>query len=300
MISVLIVTFNHSLYIKECIESVLKQKLEVPLELVIVDDGSTDGTSEIIQEIYVDNLDRIKWLQLDPNQGIEEAFFQGFRLIAHPYAVVMDGDDKFLNYNKLQFQYDFLKSQPHYKGVAHAVEERVERNTQDFIPFLNHREQDITYRQIGLNRIFHTNTLMFRTEVLKKVLPCKSYFYCHDILLTNLILETGDIKYFDYQWSIYRRHSSSNTVSQDAQRYFKTIFALNKSLLNRSVSMRLKSQYLKGLQLCLHQWACWGSRNGKLILGWSWALINLRNPLKWGVKQRLYPLVLILRNYIRL
>lgn len=55
LVSVCMITYNHAPYIRQAVESVLMQKTDFPVELVIGDDASTDGTSEILRELATVN-----------------------------------------------------------------------------------------------------------------------------------------------------------------------------------------------------------------------------------------------------
>ncbi|NIQ13599.1 MAG: glycosyltransferase, partial [Candidatus Dadabacteria bacterium] len=50
ILSVCIITYNHSLFIKQAVESVITQKTNYPFEIIIADDNSVDGTTDIVTE----------------------------------------------------------------------------------------------------------------------------------------------------------------------------------------------------------------------------------------------------------
>lgn len=56
ILSVCIVTYNHEKYIKQCIDSILQQKVEFPIEILIGNDCSTDNTACILAEEYGNNV----------------------------------------------------------------------------------------------------------------------------------------------------------------------------------------------------------------------------------------------------
>ena len=86
-ISVVIVTYNHGRFIAEAVESVLAQT-EPDRELLVVDDGSTDGTGEIVARF----LPRLRYLRQD-NQGAFAARNTGRRETAAPLLAFLDADD---------------------------------------------------------------------------------------------------------------------------------------------------------------------------------------------------------------
>jgi len=68
LVSICSITYNHGPYIKECLEGFLMQKTTFPVEILIHDDASTDGTEEIIREYEVKYPHIIKPLYEDENQ----------------------------------------------------------------------------------------------------------------------------------------------------------------------------------------------------------------------------------------
>jgi glycosyltransferase involved in cell wall biosynthesis len=87
-ISVVATTYNHENYILECIESVLGQTFE-NIELIVVNDGSTDGTEDQIKRISDDRLVYIK----QENQGPSSALNTGIAACRGHYVAIMSGDD---------------------------------------------------------------------------------------------------------------------------------------------------------------------------------------------------------------
>jgi len=101
-ISVTMTTYNHEKYIGDAIQSCLTQSFE-DFELVIVNDGSTDQTDEIIRKF---NDDRIIYISQN-NQGPSAAFNRAILASKGKYLVCFDGDD--ICYpNRLERQYEFI------------------------------------------------------------------------------------------------------------------------------------------------------------------------------------------------
>lgn len=89
MVSVIMPTFNRKQTIKRAIESVLQQTYQ-DLELIIVDDGSTDGTDEFVAEI---RDDRIKYIYYLKNQGVSHARNVGLQNVQGEYLAFIDSDN---------------------------------------------------------------------------------------------------------------------------------------------------------------------------------------------------------------
>lgn len=88
-VSVIMPVYNREKYIKEAIESVLNQTFQ-DFELIIIDDGSTDNTVNIIKE-FTDK--RIKLIQHETNKGVAAARNTGYLAAQGEYIVISDSDD---------------------------------------------------------------------------------------------------------------------------------------------------------------------------------------------------------------
>lgn len=88
-LSIIMPAYNVEEYIKEAIDSVLNQKTKYNYELIIVNDGATDNTKEIIQSI---KSDKIKYIE-QKNQGLSGARNTGINNAIGKYITFMDSDD---------------------------------------------------------------------------------------------------------------------------------------------------------------------------------------------------------------
>ncbi len=93
VISVIVTCFNVAEYIEQCLESVVSQTLR-DLEIIVVDDGSTDGTSDIIRR-YASVDSRIKGIFLPENTigGVASAANAGLDVASGDFVGFVDGDD---------------------------------------------------------------------------------------------------------------------------------------------------------------------------------------------------------------
>lgn len=109
MISIITPTFNHEKYIGECIQSVLNQTFQ-DWEMIIVDDGSTDRTAEIIRE-YGDQ--RIRYFRQD-HVGpwkLDQTYNYALSKSSGNYVAILEGDDYWPR-EKLQVQHESMENNP--------------------------------------------------------------------------------------------------------------------------------------------------------------------------------------------
>jgi len=113
LISVIITCYNGEKFIREAIESVINQTYQ-NWELIIIDDGSTDSSKEIVDRYRTGQ--RIKYVQHDTNKGIAKTKNTGIRLARGNYLAFLDQDDVWLP-NKLKSQVNFFKNQQEDVGM---------------------------------------------------------------------------------------------------------------------------------------------------------------------------------------
>ena len=111
-ISVVIPTYNYALYLPEAIDSVLAQTY-APLEIIVVDDGSTDDTPRVLAAYG----DKVRVIRQD-NQGVAAARNAGLAAARGEYVALLDSDDVWLP-RKLELQMARFESDPSL-GFVHC------------------------------------------------------------------------------------------------------------------------------------------------------------------------------------
>ena len=87
-VSVIITCYNLERYIGAAIESVLGQRVDDPIEIVVVDDCSNDRSAEIIKSFH-----QVRYVRTERNAGVLLAMLDGFRHSSGEYVFLLDGDD---------------------------------------------------------------------------------------------------------------------------------------------------------------------------------------------------------------
>ncbi len=168
-VSVIIPTYNRSHYVGEAIDSVLGQTFK-DLEIIIVDDGSTDNTKQVLKNY----ASRIQYI-FQEKKGRAEARNQGMMAAKGEYITFLDDDDIWWP-NKLQKQIIFLDAHPHI-GLVHTFTEVVdeegrllEKETGSRLK-LYKKAMRIGYTYEGMSQlcVMFISTVMVRKECLGKV-----------------------------------------------------------------------------------------------------------------------------------
>lgn len=122
-VSVLLTVYNGEPYLEETVESVLDQTYE-DFELVVVDDGSTDGTAGILSEVQDE---RIRLFD-QPNRGRPQALNRGLMHCRGEYVAIIDDDD-IASPRRLQRQVSVLENRPNVDVLGSWFERRFEVET---------------------------------------------------------------------------------------------------------------------------------------------------------------------------
>lgn len=115
-VSVIIPVYNREHVIERAVDSVLNQTF-TSLELIVVDDGSTDNTLELLQD-YDD--DRIRVLRQSENSGANAARNKGLHAAEGQYIAFQDSDDRWYP-EKLERQVDRMQNTPDDTGIIYSA-----------------------------------------------------------------------------------------------------------------------------------------------------------------------------------
>jgi glycosyltransferase involved in cell wall biosynthesis len=174
-VTVVIPAYNREKYIGAAIESILRQTFS-SFELLLVDDGSMDGTREVARS-YSDP--RLHLLCQERNLGISGARNAGIRLARGEYIAFLDSDD--LAYEtRLAKQVSFLDRHPDYAAVGAWVDWMAE----DGRRLRRIKRRPVSARKIAALRLFRqgieNSASMARTAILRNYAHREDYQVCSD------------------------------------------------------------------------------------------------------------------------
>jgi glycosyltransferase involved in cell wall biosynthesis len=206
-------TFNQAPYIRQALDSALGQKTDFPVQVLVHDDCSIDGTREIVESYRTAHPERVCAILQEQNQ-----FSQGRRILRilvpemkGDYLALLDGDDFWQDDGKLQLQADFLDAHPdcalcqtqtlYFNDATGRVERR--------FPPPPRRRQRLACGDLAAGNFIQTSAVMFRETAVPdfpadfEALPFGDYaFYA-------MLAQSGWIGYIDKPMATYRVHSSN-------------------------------------------------------------------------------------------
>ena len=214
LLTVLTLAYNQADYIGEAIESVLAQRTDFPVEHIIVDHCSTDGTQDVIAA-YADRHASIRPVLLARRSSKGANVRALFSRCRSKYAALCDGDDYFTDPLKLQKQVDFLEAHPECGLCFHPVDVLYEDGSpsrvyppEELLP--GGLRKFYTLKDLLFANLIQTNSVVYRwrfTEGLPDwfdptLVPGDWYWHL-------LHAETGLIGYLRAHMAVYRRHATS-------------------------------------------------------------------------------------------
>lgn len=213
MVSIMCITYNHSKFIAQAIESFLMQKSNFNIEIIIGDDCSNDGTTEIIDQ-YAAKHPNIKRLFTEKNMGAIQNVMRGALAAKGKYVATCDGDDYWTDPFKLQKQVDFLESNPEYIICTHYTKEINADDTEVTYMNCNPKPLSYSFSDLIVNKQYQTSTvtLLYRNLEDVRKLYMQNWFLkvnaCDKFLKLYSTWKTGKKIYvLPETMSVYRKHS---------------------------------------------------------------------------------------------
>lgn len=207
LVSILCLTYNHAGFISQAIEGFLMQKTNFVFEVLIHDDASTDGTSDIIREYEKKYPEIIKPIYQTENQfskGVKISLTYQYPRAKGKYIAFCEGDDYWTDQYKLQKQVDFLENNPDFSMCFSDVN-IISNNSNNYSTreIISRRNVFTISDLLKYGNFMHTATVVFRNN-FDKMMPINSITGDYFLHLHNASF--GKIKFIDEVMVTYRVH----------------------------------------------------------------------------------------------
>ncbi len=217
LVSCCIITYNHAPYIGQAVESVLQQQHNYPVEIIIADDRSTDGTTAILQDYQQRYPSLIKLIVQEQNQGASKNFMQLLYAAKGKYIAYLEGDDYWIDKGKLKKQIDFLEQNPDFVICFSNV---LETFSDDPADPRNHLHEGpgskaiTTLNDLLYGNYIQTSSVVFRNRLFDYFPSWYGPLMPGDWPLHILNAQYGKIFYDKECMSVHRNHSDGIWSSQ--------------------------------------------------------------------------------------
>jgi glycosyltransferase involved in cell wall biosynthesis len=235
-LTVIVLAYNQEKYLSQCIDSILSQKVSFDFQILIGNDGSSDNTAFIAQNYEKKYPDRIKFYFTERSYRKYVGDYINFgnlhKKTKTDYFCVLDGDDFYIDENKLQIQVDFLEKNNSYTFVGHNYNYLYSDgkiiaaySDNEVLKYKNTCENLSQFLVGGITPFMQTSTLMFR-NIFKNDKTFHGYFkskmahmYHSEVIRTALHASQGKGYYINKLMSVYRIHnegfwSKKNIIDQ--------------------------------------------------------------------------------------
>lgn len=250
-VSVIVPTYNRREYIAETLDSLLKQSFS-EFEVIVVDDGSTDGTDEVIRPY----LNRIRYIR-QPNKGAAVARNSGILNARGAYVAFMDSDD-LSTPRHLEVLHDFLLRNPDFAMVVAngAYLEGRFHSRDTVIPLETAKrleQKGVTVKDLFAGRIVRLQGTMTRKSALEDVGLLDGWFrLSYDLDLSLRLIKDHRIGFVSEVVYLYRKHGG-NISADDELRSRENLRALEKLAADYPEAVHLigKKSFSR---LCAHRY----------------------------------------------
>tara|TARA_B100000989_G_C19532248_1_gene470766 strand:- start:2391 stop:5516 length:3126 start_codon:yes stop_codon:yes gene_type:complete len=212
LVTVYIVNFNYSQYLRQSIESVLAQSFQ-NIQIIIIDDGSTDDSHEILD--YYESVYNLKVVR-NSNQGLTASNNTALRLARGKYITRLDADD-FFHEDAIQQLVNLLEKDSSLVAVFpdYAIVDQ-EGNV------LHYESRNDFKKDVDLfDSPAHGACTLIKAEILKKVGGYNESYLCQDGWDAWLkLLQQGSVANISLPLFFYRQHGEN--LTKDKQRLFQT------------------------------------------------------------------------------
>lgn len=223
--SIITPVYNREDTICRCIDSVTRNlQWGIPIEHIIVDDGSTDRTEEYIRS-YISNTKHIKFIKFSQNKGTNAARNAAIKNATGEYCIILDSDDYFTN-TAIKDIATTIQAHPtyrHYLFVPNDMLDAYQKN-----PLLKNKiEQVITYQDFLTGKVSGDFIHVIETNILQ-AFPFDEYLRIYEgVFFLRFYREAQNILFTNKIITI-RERSRKDSVT-------RTTIRTNKDIITRKV-----------------------------------------------------------------
>ncbi|WP_330110242.1 glycosyltransferase family 2 protein [Methylophaga thalassica] len=284
LVSVVMPVFNGEKYIRDAVKSILSQTLS-DIELIVVNDGSTDNTGNILDEISLtDSRVRVIFHQ---NKGVSLSRNIAISRANAEFIALMDADDV-SEPARLKKQCDFLLSNPEVVALASQVNFICPRGVRLSSSHFNTKHDEIELALLEDDgQHFCQPSVMFRKDKGQEVgLYDVNLKMGEDVDFFLRLALIGKLHTLDECLLNYRRHTSNATASDNISKhdfnldYLKKAWAMRQRTFPEDFIHWSAYHTPRTRESCFHQWGWNALKKGELSIARKYAIDLLKiNPL---------------------
>lgn len=288
LVSIVCITYNHEPYLRQALEGFLMQETDFPVEIILAEDCSMDGTRKICEEYVARYPEKIRYIYRDHNVGYNENEYEAMCAAKGKYIAYCEGDDYWTDSLKLHKQVDFLESHPEYAVCWHRckhrnVETKEEKNDACGKILLNGAEGvDIDLDTYFAGWYTQPLTMVYRKNALDLSLY-HHYKYFRDMHQMYHILKNGKGYLFAFDGGVRNVHEGGLSSCKNSKQSCDISLAISEELYQFNHDEATCEYYKQILQWAIYSASQYGYNKWQL----SWRLFVLDKKICKLVKNLL-------------
>lgn len=274
LISVIVCTYNQQDTIGRTLDSILMQKCHLPIEIVIGEDGSTDGTLAVCQQYQQQHPDTIRILANKSNKGFVANYFDCLRACRGKYVADCSGDDFWTDEAKLEAESLILEKNANV-GIVHTDWQRYNEQTGEMSSLPTYlpprREEMLADILMPRERpAIHLCTSLYRNDWIRQAMKEWPQFFdpdkyrCEDVQISFFLARMGDVAYIDHPTLAYSCGGSTISNPDSEEKQFRFWANVTRLSFDLAQAFHITSKQLDNFfQARLHKLLMHAFRSGK-------------------------------------
>lgn len=208
IVTIRCITYQHVDFIRDAIEGFLRQETTFPVEILVYDDASADGTADIVRAYQREHPRLIRAVLQTENQlsqGRRPRSFLG-PMTRGIFVALCEGDDYWTDPRKLQKQVSLLQASPTASGSFHAVSMVNEKGDELEVRPSHPVPRRLTFNDVVIRNHLLTCSLVYRSSAAPAASSWSAHLPMGDWPLQVNLTRHGDLIGIDENMGCYRRH----------------------------------------------------------------------------------------------
>ncbi len=249
-LTIIVLTYYHEKYISRALNSILSQNTGLDYNILVADDCSGDNTIDIVKTYIKNNEGKIYLKENTSNKGICRNLYEALLMCKSKYIMITDGDDCWINDDKLESQFRFIEENSDLFGVSTLNEPRYINGEKggDIYPPKTDWDKTITRQGFLNGECFSTVGMMFKNifhcEKARKQfeLMCEFSRDLDDLTFATFLFDYGNV----YNLPILA-YSTTVRKGEDGQEHnYNTKYKLVERINNEVEVLKKLEKYYSG------------------------------------------------------
>jgi len=218
LVSAVVAAYNYERYLAEALDSAMAQDYPADrLEIIVVDDGSTDRTPEVARRYAAAYPGRVRYIRQD-NAGLAAATTRGLQEARGGLITLLDADDMWVT-SRTRLLVDALERNPS-AGLVYGDMEVIDGDGRTLAQSWLTQAQQLPFRGRVVAHLLRSNfviapSLMARASLKERICPIPSFFPAQDWYIAARVAEVAEIDFVPAVVARYRRHGANMSHGKD-------------------------------------------------------------------------------------